>query len=87
MRNALALQNSEIPGAQILVSNLLSCCCAVLSHVLLFVTPWTVAHEVPPGEDTELPFAAPGDSPDPGIKPVLPMSPALADWFYATNAT
>ena len=60
---------------------------SMLSHILLFVTPWTVAHQAPPGKNTELPFATPGDSPDPGIKPVSPMSPALADWFYATNAT
>ena len=53
----------------------------LLSHVRLFVTPWTVAYEAPPsvGFSTQeywsgLPFPSPGDLPDPGIKP---WSPAL----------
>ena len=56
-----------------------------LSHVQLFVTPWTVAHlallslgflrqEYWNG----LPFPSPGDLPGLGIEPV---SPALADGF------
>ena len=52
-----------------------------LSHVLFFVTPWTVAHqaplsmELPRQEDwSGLTFLSPGDLPDPGIKP---GSPAL----------
>ena len=84
---ALAFQNGEIPGAQTPVSNLGSCCSAVLRHVPPFVTPGTVAHQATPGKNTELPFAVPGDSPDPGIKPVSPVSPALADCFYTTSAT
>ena len=51
----------------------------LLSHVRLFVTPWTVAYEAPPsvGFSTQeywsgLPFPSPGDLPDPGIKPGLP---------------
>ena len=53
-----------------------------LSHVQLFETPWTVAHqaplsmEFPRQEDWNgLPFSSPGDLPDPGIKP---RSPALS---------
>ena len=52
-----------------------------LSHVRLFVTPRTVAHQAPPSMEfsreeywSGLPFPPPGDLPDPGIKP---GSPAL----------
>ena len=52
-----------------------------LSHVQLFVTPWTVACQSPPSIGfsrheywSGLPFPSPGDLPDPGIKP---RSPAL----------
>ena len=46
-----------------------------LSHVQLFATPWTVAHQVPlsmefPGQEYQSgqPFPSPWDLPDPGIK-------------------
>ena len=46
-----------------------------LSRVQLFVTPWTVARQVPPSMGfsrqeywSELPFPSPGDLPDPGIE-------------------
>ena len=52
-----------------------------LSHIRLFVTPWTVACQAPPSMGFSrqeywngLPFPSPGDLPDPGIKP---ESPAL----------
>ena len=52
-----------------------------LSHIRLFVTPWTVAYEASPSMgfsrqeyQSLLPFPSPGDLPDPGIKP---RSPAL----------
>ena len=52
-----------------------------LSHVRLFVTPWTVAYEAPPSMGfsrqecwSGLPFPSPGDLPNPGIEP---GSPAL----------
>ena len=52
-----------------------------LSHVQIFVTLWTVAHQAPQsmGFSREeywsgLPFPSPGDLPNPGIKP---RSPAL----------
>ena len=32
-----------------------------------------------------LPFASPGDLPDPGIKPESPVSPALTSRFFATE--
>ena len=53
----------------------------LLSHVRLFVTPWTVAYQAPPSMGfsrhecwSGLPFPSPGDLPDPGIEP---RSPAL----------
>ena len=59
-------------------------CVCVLSHfsyVLLFATPWTVAHQAPLSVGfsrqeywSGLPFPSPGDLPDPGIEP---RSPAL----------
>ena len=46
------------------------------SHVQLFATPWTVAHQAPPSMGfsrqeywSGLPFPSPGDLPDPGIEP------------------
>ena len=60
-----------------------------LSHVWLFVTPWTVACQTPlsmgfPRKEywSGLPFPSPGDLPDPGIKPVSPTSPVLASRFF-----
>ena len=45
-----------------------------LSHVQLFVTPWTTAYQAPPSTGFSrqkywngLPFPSPGDPPDPGI--------------------
>ena len=53
----------------------------LLSRVLLFANPWTVAHQAPPfmGFSRQeywsgLLFPPPGDLPDPGIEP---GSPAL----------
>ena len=52
-----------------------------LSHVRLFETPWTVAHQTPPSMEfsrqeswSGLPFPSPGGLPNPGIEP---ESPAL----------
>ena len=53
----------------------------LLSHVLLFVTPWTVAYQASQSIGfsrqkywSGLPLSSPGDLPDPGIEP---ESPAL----------
>ena len=50
-----------------------------LSHVQLFVTPWTVAYQAPLSMGfsrqeywSGLPFPSPGDLPDPGIEPGFP---------------
>ena len=73
------------------VSPLSSCnACAVLSHVRLIVTPWTVAHQASPSMGffrqeywSGLPFPPPGDLPDPGTKLASPLSLALqADSLY-----
>ena len=56
----------------------------LLTHVLLFATPWTIAHQGPLAMGffrqeywSELPFPPPGDLPDPGIKLTSPIFPAL----------
>ena len=50
-----------------------------LSHVQLFATPWTVAHQAPLSVGISrqeywsgLPFPSPGNLPNPGIEPVSP---------------
>ena len=52
------------------------CVLSCFSHVRLFATLWTVAHQAPLSMGfsrqeywSRLPFASPGDLPDPGIKP------------------
>ena len=56
----------------------------VLSHVTLFVTPWTVARQPPLSMGLSrqdywngLPCPPPEDLSNPGIKPITFMSPAL----------
>ena len=59
----------------------------VLNHfscVQLFLSLWTVAHQAPLSKEfsrqeywSGLPFPSPGDLPNPGIKPVTLVSPAL----------
>ena len=51
------------------------CVCELLSHVWLFVTPWTVTHQVPLSMEfsrleywTGLPFPFPGDLSKPAIE-------------------
>ena len=55
--------------------------CQSLSHVRLFATPWTLAHQAPLSVgfsrqkyQSELPFPSPEDLPDPGVES---GSPAL----------
>ena len=64
----------------------------MLSRVRLFVTSWTVAHQVPlsmgfPRQEYwgGLPFPSPGERPDPGVQPTPPAPPALADRFFTTE--
>ena len=56
--------------------------CSVVSDT---ATSWTIACQAPlsmgfPRQNcwSRLPFPSPGDLPDPGIKPMSPVSPALA---------
>ena len=64
------------------------------SHVRLFATLWTVAHQAPLSMGfsrqeywSGLPCPPPRDLPHPGIKLMSLMSPALAGKFFTTNAT
>ena len=65
----------------------------LLSHVQLFVTPWTVACQAllsvkfaRQGYWSGLPFPPPGDLPYPRIEPASLASPALAGDFFTTVA-
>ena len=67
---------------------------SLLSHVRLFVTPWTVAYEAPPSMGfsrqeywSGSPFPSPEDLPDPGIKPGSPalQADALPSKPYLLN--
>ena len=61
-----------------------------LSHVQLFVTPWTAASQAPPSGHEYwrgLPFPSLGHLLDPDIKPASHSSPALAGGFFNTSAT
>ena len=65
--------------------------CAVLRHVLLFVTPWIVAYRIPLSMEfsrqeywSGLPFPTSGGLPDPRLKPKSPGSPILAGRFFIT---
>ena len=65
----------------------------MLSHVWLFVTPWTVAHQAPlstgffrPEYWSGLPFPLPGDLLNPGIKPVS-LTSAFVGGFFITSST
>ena len=62
-----------------------------LSHVRLFATPWTVAHQAPlslgfPRQEywRGLPFSSPGDLPATGIKA---ESPELAGGCFTAEPT
>ena len=59
----------------------MTCMCVLVSHVQLFVTPWTIACQGPLSMGfsrqeywSRLPFPSPGNVPKPGIEP---RSPAL----------
>ena len=67
---------------------------AVLSHAQLFATLWTVALQAPLSMELSrqeywsgLPLPDSGNLPDPGIKPMSLLSPALVDRLFTTSAT
>ena len=62
----------------------------LLSHVLLFATPWAIARQFPLSVEfsrqeywSGLPLPPPGDLPDPGIEPI---SPALSGEFFTIES-
>ena len=64
----------------------------MLSHVQLFVTPWTVAHKALLSMEfsmqeywSGLPCLPPGDCPNPETEPMFPASPTLAGRFFTTE--
>ena len=67
-------------------------CACMFSHIQLFATPWTVAHQALLSMGfsrqeywSKLPFPPSGELPDPGIKPESPVSPALLSGFFTTE--
>ena len=67
-------------------------CGQMPSCVQFFVTPWTVAHQVPLSMGysrqeywSGLPFPPPGDLPDPGIEAASLASPPLAGGLFTTE--
>ena len=63
-----------------------------LSRVQFFVTPWTVAHQVPQSMEfsrqehwSGLPFPTPGDTPNSGTELVFLVSPTLTGRFFTTE--
>ena len=71
-----------------------ACVLSHFSRVQLFVTPWTVAHQAPLSVEfskqehwSRLLCPAPGDPPDPGIRPMSLTSLALAGVFFTTFTT
>ena len=68
-------------GHYLLGFDIFDMCMLVLRPVLLFVTPWTVAHQAPLSMGfsrqeywSELPFPPPGDLPNPGTQPLSLVS-------------
>ena len=69
-------------------------CAQWFSHVRLFATPWTVAHQAPlPMEFSRqeywrgFPCPPPEDLPNPGIELVLLVSPAVVVRFFTPRTT
>ena len=70
------------------------CVQSCFSHVWLFVTPWTIAHQTPLSLGfsrqeywSGLPCPPPEDLSNPAIEPSSLTSPALAGRFFTTSAT
>ena len=70
-----------------------ACMLSCFSHVKLFLTSWTVAHQAPPSIRfsrqcwSELPCPPPRDLPNPGLDTESLSSPALAGRFFTTSGT
>ena len=70
------------------------CMLSCFSHVWLFVTLWSVAHQTPLSMGFSrreywiaLLYPPPGDLPDPGTEPTSLTSPELAGGFFTTGTT
>ena len=83
-------QQGQVQISNLSVMSLGEVACVLIrfSHVALFATPWTAAHQAPlskgfPRQEhwSGLPFPMPGDLPDPGVKAASLVSPALAGGF------
>ena len=79
LESAAVFPSSDHPVICCKNSYVRACMLNHFSHVLLFLTPWTVAHQVAlsmgfPWQEcwTRLPFPSPGYLPNPGIEPVSP---------------
>ena len=77
-----------------LFHQLFTCILCRFSHVRLFATLWTVAHQPPLSMGfsrqeywSGLPCPPPGDLSNPGIKSASLTSPALAGGFFTASAT
>ena len=89
-RISVHTNNEQIIDGKMMIDECMDRC--VLSHVLLFVTPWTVASQVLLSMGfskqeywSRLPFPTPGDLPDPEIEPMSLASPALADGLFTAE--
>ena len=79
---------------QLYISPVRTCVLSGFRRVRLLATVWTIAHKAPlslgfsrQGYWSGLPFPSPGDLPNPGIKPVSLMPPALAGGFFTMSAS
>ena len=71
-----------------------ACVLSYFSHIQLFTTPWTVAHQVPLSMGVSrqeyqngLLCPPPRYLPNPGIEPIPLLSPTLANGFFTTSTT
>ena len=89
MMLSLSVTYQENKSSSQLHSEVKSMRAQLLSHIQLFTTLWTIAHQtplsmVPPRQEywSGLPCPPPGDLSNPGIEPVSPTSPASAGRFF-----
>ena len=75
-----------------ILQSLCACILSRFSHVSIFATPWTVAHQAPlfMGFSRQeywsgLLCLSSGDLPDPGMELTSLLSPALASRFFTTS--
>ena len=88
-----SLRQPWLPSLSPSIYMFCECMLSHFSHVQLFATLCTAAHQVPlsTGFSSQeywsgLPFPPPEDLSNPGIEPVSLMSPALASGFFTTSA-